>query len=225
MMSMLEINKIHLWDCLELMKQIPDKSIDLVLTDPPYNINLKPQRWLTDSIENDNMSQEDFILFIDEYFKECRRILKDDTFLITFLGWPTIPEFRNVCDKYFDLKSMPIWVKNNFGIGYYTRPQYEPMLLYLNWKPPILESPISDVIKQDKIQVPIHSCEKPVNLYKYLLENFSKKWDVVFEWFWWVCWIAQACKQLDRNFIVCEIEKKYVDIANKRLQYTQVWLF
>jgi site-specific DNA-methyltransferase (adenine-specific) len=96
------------------MKQIPDKSIDLVLTDPPYNINLKPQRQKTQAIENDNMTQEDFIEFIDNYFRECDRILKDDTFIITFLGRPTIPEFRSVCDKYFTLKSMPIWVKNNF---------------------------------------------------------------------------------------------------------------
>ena len=108
---MLELNKIHLGDCLELMKQIPDKSIDLVLTDPPYNINLKPQRGLTDAIENDNMSKDDFIIFLDRYFSECNRILKDDTFIISFLGRSTIPEFRSVCDKYFELKSMPIRVK------------------------------------------------------------------------------------------------------------------
>lgn len=171
----IELNKIYCWDCLELMKQIPDKSIDLVLTDPPYNINLKPQRWLTEAIENDNMTKEDFIEFLDKYFSECKRILKDDTFLISFLGWSTIPEFRQVLDKYFDLKSMPIRVKNNFGIWFYTRPQYEPMLLYLNWKPPVLKNPISDIIKEDKILAPIHSCEKPVNLYRYLLDNFSKK--------------------------------------------------
>jgi len=41
---MLEINKIHQGDCLELMKDIPDKSIDMVLTDPPYGMDLTPQR-------------------------------------------------------------------------------------------------------------------------------------------------------------------------------------
>ena len=219
------INKIHCADCLEIMKQIPDKSIDLVLTDPPYNINLKPQRWLTDAIENDNMNKEDFILFLDKYFSECKRILKDDTFLISFLGWSTIPEFRYVLDKYFELKSMPIWVKNNFWIWYYTRPQYEPMLLYLNGKPPVLQNPISDVIKEDKIQIPVHSCEKPVNLYRYLLNNLSKKWDIIFEWFWGVCWIAVACKELWMNYIVCELDPKYVDIANKRLANTTISLF
>jgi DNA modification methylase len=120
---------------------------------------------------------------------------------------------------------MPIWVKNNFGIWYYTRPQYEPMLLYLNWKPPVLERPISDVIYEDKIQIPVHSCEKPVNLYRYLLNNFSKEWDTIFEWFWGVCWIAIACKELRRNYIVCELEQKYVDIANKRLNHTTTSLF
>ena len=62
-----------------------DKSIDLVLTDPPYNINLKPQRKKTVAIANDNMTQKDFIIFLNTYFSECKRILKNDTFLITFL--------------------------------------------------------------------------------------------------------------------------------------------
>ena len=44
--DMLEINKVHCWDCLELMKQIPDKSVDLVITDPPYEfISKNPQGW------------------------------------------------------------------------------------------------------------------------------------------------------------------------------------
>ncbi len=221
---MLEINKVHHWDCLELMKLIPDKSIDLVLTDPPYNINLKPQRKKTESIANDNMCKEEFINFIDLYFKECKRILKDDTFMISFLWWPTIPEFRQVCDKYFTLKSMPIRVKNNFWIWYYTRPQYEPMLLYLNWKPPVLDNPISDVIKVDKVHIPMHSCEKPTLLYELLIESFCKEW-IVFEWFMWSGALWVACKKIWRNFIWIEIEEKYVYMANKRLATTTVSLF
>jgi len=222
---MLELNKIYQWDCLELMKSIPDKSIDLVLTDPPYNINLKPQRGNTDAIVNDNMNKQDFMEFIRLYFTECKRILKDDTFMITFLWWSTIPEFRAVCDELFTLKSMPIWVKNNFGIGYYTRPQYEPMLLYLKWKPPVLENPISDVIKSDKVHVPIHSCEKPVSLYKKIISAFIWKWKVIFEWFWGSWAIYVACKEMKLDFIGIEIEQKYVDIANKRLANTTISLF
>lgn len=222
---MLELNKIYCGDCLEYLKDIPSGSVDLVLTDPPYNINLKPQRQLTEAIENDNMSKDDFIEFLDKYFSECYRILKEDTFMITFLWWSTIPEFRQVCDKYFELKSMPIWVKNNFGIWFYTRPQYEPMLLYFKGKPPVLEHPISDVIREDKILAPIHSCEKPVNLYRYLLNNFSKSGDTIFEWFWGVWAIAVACKELHRNYIVCEIEKKYCDIIGDRLKNTTISLF
>lgn len=206
------------------MKDIPDKSIDLVLTDPPYNINLLPLRKKTEAIMNDNMSSDEFIIFLDSYFSECKRILKDDTFLITFLWRSTIPEFRTVCDRYFTLKSMPIRVKNNFWIWYYTRPQYEPMLLYLNWKPPILDNPISDVIKEDKIHAPIHSCEKPVMLYKRLIESFSRG-GVVFEWFMWSGALAVACKELGNDFIWIEIEGKYVDIANKRLQNTTIGMF
>lgn len=223
---MLEINKVHCWDCLELMKQIPDKSVDLVLTDPPYNINLQPQRWKTEAIQNDNMDSAEFEGFLDKYFKECERILKDDSFLITFLWWSTIPEFRKILDKYLTLKSMPIRVKNNFGIWYYTRPQYEPMLLYLKWKPKVLENPISDVIKADKVLAPIHSCEKPTALYRKLIHTFLRGggW-IVFDWFWWSWGVFVASKELNCDFIWIEIEQKYVDMANQRLNQTNVSLF
>lgn len=226
---MLELNKIYNEDCLIGMKKIESGSIDLIVTDPPYNINLQPQRKKTKSIENDNMNKEDFINFIDSYFKECFRILKNDTFLITFLGWSTIPEFRVVCDKYFVLKSMPIWVKNNFGIGYYTRPQYEPMLLYLKGTPKPLENPISDIIKYNKIMIPVHSCEKPVGLLEILIRSFSKENDVIFDGFLGTSPIALASLKNNRKFIGFELDKEYYDISinriNEELEKNRVKIF
>ena len=70
---MLEVNKIYNNDCLELMKQLPDKSIDLVLTDPPYGIGISsnPVRQMHDKKDwDDNIP-------IDEYFKEIFRISKE----------------------------------------------------------------------------------------------------------------------------------------------------
>lgn len=212
-------------DSLKLLKTVNDKTIDLIITDPPYNINLQPQRGKTEAIANDNMEKWEFLKFLDIYFKECKRVLKDDTFLFSFLWWPTIPEFREICDQYFTLKSMPIWVKNNFGIWYYTRPQYEPCLMYLNGKPPVLENPPSDVWEFARVQKPIHSCEKPVELYEFILARFSNKWDTILDWFAWVWGLWVACKRMWRNCILMEQEEKYCKIIQKRLDTTPIWLF
>lgn len=70
---MLEINKIYNADCLDLMKQLPDKCIDLVLTDPPYGIGISsnPVRQMHDK------KDWDANIPIDEYFKEIFRISKE----------------------------------------------------------------------------------------------------------------------------------------------------
>ena len=218
----LELNKIYCMDCLDGIKSLPDNSIDLVITDPPYNINLKPQRKKTKSIENDNMKDNDFGVFLNKIFLEINRVLKENSFLIIFTGWSTIPTFRKVLDNYFELKSMPIWVKNNFGIGYYTRPQYEPCFLYLKGKPQILDRPISDVWKFNKIQSPIHSCEKPIKLMRFILKSFGKQNQIVLDPFGGVGAVFKAAKELSMNFIGFEISEEYCKIANKRLEQETV---
>lgn len=140
------------------MASVPTESVDLVLTDPPYNINLAPQRGTFEAIQGDNMSPEEFSSFLEAIFSECYRALKPDTILISFMGWQTIPIFEwALTAAGFSIKSMPIWVKNNFGIGYYTRPQYEPLYLCFKGTPPTPETPISDVLHQRWRSKSIHA--------------------------------------------------------------------
>ena len=81
----MELNKIYNEDCLEGMKRIPDSSVDLIVTDPPYLINYKSKgrkgkehRFKKVILNDDN---EDLI---KDYIKECYRILKDDTAMYMF---------------------------------------------------------------------------------------------------------------------------------------------
>jgi len=214
----METNIIYNTDCIEGMKKIPDNSIDCIITDPPYNINLTTQRKITETIKNDNLTEEEFKEFLEKVFKEVDRILKEDTFLIIFTSWKTIPLFRSVLDNYFTLKSMPLWIKNNFGIGYYTRPQYEQCFLYLKGTPPILKNAISDVWHFDKVLNNLHSCEKPIPLMRFIVSSFTKENDIVLDPFAGVGSTLIACKQLQRRYIGYEIEKRYYDIIIERLE-------
>lgn len=214
---MLETNKIYNMDCLEGLRQMEDESVDLVLTDPPYNINVVSQRGTNKSLENDNLNQYAFKSLLFELSKEMKRVLKKDTFIVCFCGWSTSHIFREVMDEFFTLKSMPIWVKNNWGLGYYTRPQYEPALLYLNGTPKPLEKPISDVWQFKRLNNPIHIAQKPEDLIQHIARSFSKEGDLVLNPFMGSGTTAVAFQQLNRRFIGFEISKEYCDIANKRL--------
>src|SRR5690554_5861405 len=98
---MLEINKIYNMDCLEGMKVIPDNSIGLIVTDPPYLMNYKSNRRVVkekfDYIMNDVNAKD----LISEYIKECFRILKDDTSIYMFCSWHHIDFFKIEFEKHF----------------------------------------------------------------------------------------------------------------------------
>lgn len=178
-------NGLYNADCIAAMRTMPPDCVDMVLTDPPYNINFVPQRDKSKgAILNDDLSVADFDKLLGDYFTECYRLLKPDTFLISFMSWVTIPAFEKAIRAAgFTIKSMPIWVKNNFGIGYYTRPQYEPMYLAIKGNPAPPQTAISDVMNYARAKDPVHTCEKPIPLLQRLINTFSPEGGVIFDGF------------------------------------------
>lgn len=95
---MLELNKIYNGDCLELMKSIDDKSVDLIVTDPPYGL-------LNDKIETDYDYKE--------FFKEAHRVLKDNSFIVYFGQQPSLSYWNVEALKHFKYKNEVIWYKRH----------------------------------------------------------------------------------------------------------------
>lgn len=198
---------------------MPAESVDFVITDPPYNINLNPQRGTTEAIQGDNMEPEEFYHFLERTFSECYRALKPDTIAVSFMGWKTIPIFeRALTAAGFSIKSMPIWVKNNFGIGYYTRPQYEPLYLCFKGTPPTPATPISDVLQYAKVAQQIHSCQKPVSLIAKLIATFSPEGGLVLDPFIGSGTTAVAAIQTSRHFLGFEIAPEHYATAKERVE-------
>ena len=87
---------IRLGDCLELMKDIPDGSVDLVLTDPPYGIafksNHRKERY--NEIKNDKSLE-----WLEKYVGECFRILKHNTAVYFFCSWHNVDVFKQAIEK------------------------------------------------------------------------------------------------------------------------------
>ncbi len=199
----------------DVEKVMNGEKADMVFTDPPYNINFKPQRGTHNIIKNDNMSNEDFESFLLNIFNNCKIILKNDTYLISFMGWSTIPSFKKVLEQNFLIKSMPIWVKNNFGIGYYTRPKYEPFFLCLNGNPEKPINPPADVFEFAKVHKTVHSCEKPINLIVGVVDNFVKK-GLFFEPFLGSGSTLIACQQTKRKCYGIELDEHYCGVVITR---------
>ena len=161
----------------------------------------------------------DFDKLLGDYFTECYRLLKPDTFLVSFMSWATIPAFEKaIRTAGFQIKSMPIWVKNNFGIGYYTRPQYEPMYLAIKGNPAPPETAISDVLNYARVVKQVHTCEKPIPLLQRLITTFSHEGDVIFDGFAGGGTTAIAARKLRRKYICFELDKNYFDIATLRIE-------
>ncbi len=76
----MEINKIYLGNCIEIMKTLPDKSIDLVFADPPFNIGIKYDT------HNDNMSYDEYYNWSEKWIKESYRLLKDNGTIYIAIG-------------------------------------------------------------------------------------------------------------------------------------------
>lgn len=134
------------------------------------------------------------------------------------MGWSTIPFFnKTLTAAGFEIKSMPIWVKNNFGLGYYTRPQYEPMYLCLKGNPKPPKTAISDVIQCAKVKDLIHSCQKPLPLIEKLIQTFCPVRGTVFDGFMGSGTTAVAAIHTVRNFIGFEIDKPTYETAQKRI--------
>jgi len=199
----------------DVAKLMNGEKADMVFTDPPYNIDFKPQRGTHEKILNDSMSDNDFSIFLDEVFNCSKNNLKDDTYLFVWCGWSTTGDFKKSLIKLFDVKALHIWVKNNFGIGYYSRPKYEPFFLCLNGKPVKPKVAPADVWEYAKVHKTIHSCEKPVGLIIQILDTYFLK-GLVIDLFLGSGSTLIAAEKTNRKCYGMELDEKYCDVIIER---------
>ncbi len=200
-------------DCLELMKSLPDGCVDAVITDPPYGIDLAPQRGITKAITGDTDAEAAKLYSYTAH--EAARILAPDSTAMFFASWKNCHWSKSLLAQYLIVKSCVVWVKNRFGIGYYTRPQHE--FIWHCWKgnPPVPQTAISDVVDWEVEQGQVHSCQKPVGLMEHLIEFCGG--EIVFDPFIGSGTTLVAAKKLGRHFLGFEISPEYCEIARDRL--------
>ena len=199
----------------DVEKLMDGKKADILFSDPPYGINFKPQRKTHDEILNDNLNDADFALFLNEFLSCSLLSMKPDTYAFIWTGWFKIGIFAKALEKVFKIQAMHVWVKNNFGIGYYSRPKHEPFYLCLNGKPKYPKVAPADVWEAQKVTKTIHSCEKPVCLIIDILDTYHKN-SLVLDPFGGSGSTLIACEKTHRKCFMMELDTKYCDVIVKR---------
>ena len=220
----MELNRIYNEDCLEGMKRIPDGSVDLIVTDPPYLMNYKTGRRKDKTHRfNDVILNDDNEQLITDYVKECYRIMKDDTAMYLFCSSNKVDFFKRELEKLFSIKNMIIWVKNNHTAGDLESAfgrKYEIVFLVNKGQRKFNGERLTDIWEFPKVSSDsqLHQNQKPIELIKRCIEKHSNVSDVVFDGFMGSGTTAAAALDTNRNYIGFELDEYYFNVAEKRIK-------
>ena len=224
-------------ECVSILKKMPDKSVDMIFADPPYNLSGKNHITCRNGRKvNCNKGVWDMIKDIDKFnydwIKECMRVLKDDgTIWIsgTLHNHPSVG---------FLLKKMGYWIINDI-VWFKPNgpPQLQPNRLApsteLIWLASKNKKYYFDYKKAKELNegkqmrnlwtitakrhITIHPTEKPEELLERIILLGSKKGGTILDPFMGSGTTGAVAKRLNRNFIGIEIDDKYFEIAKNRI--------
>lgn len=236
--------KLYLGDCLEVMKEIPDKSIDMILCDLPYGtLKLK---W-------------DIIIPFDKLWEQYDRIIKDNGAIVLFGSQPFTSQLINSNLKLFKYeiiwdkvnisnpmlaKKQPLKSHENICVFYKKQPTYNPQMTEgVVWnrggsgaklsKHNAFDINIKRECKSDKTNLKypktiwvesnsnrtnrLHPTQKPVNLLERLIKTYTNEGEVVLDNCMGSGSTGVACLNCDRKFIGIELDEEYFDISVNRI--------
>ena len=204
------INRIINADCLDILRRLPDKCVDLVLTDPPYGIGMDGQKQSICKNAKHNRKehkQKDWDKNIPEkeIFNEMKRVAKN---MIVWGG--------NYFNEYLEQghKGWIVWDKGQDGL---TMSDCE--IAYTNFDCP------TRIIRINRVELlkdnTIHPTQKPLKLFMKCIENYSKENDLILDCFSGSGTTAIACHNLKRRFICIEKAPEYYRASCERLEQAQ----
>ena len=237
--------KLYNGDCLEIMKSIPDKSVDAIITDPPYGTTAC--KW-------------DSVIDFDSMWKQLNRIIKDNGAIVLFGSEPFSSHLRlsNIKNYKYDW----IWIKNKGGnflnskkmplkeheivsVFYNKIPIYNPQMQKRakSGLARVKSLIISGAVKDDSVygksvkrktiygelRLPsshqkfniergLHPTQKPVKLMEYLIKTYTNEKETVLDFTMGSGTTGVACCNTNRDFIGIELDKDYFKIAQDRIK-------
>ena len=227
-------------DYFERVKEIADDSIDLILTDPPYNLS----KYSTGNMKfswcaaiNNDLAEWDLVDFKPEdLIDEFMRILKPTGNIFAFCSYNLMGDWHRTFDPKFDTFQYMVWHKTNPApkirkAGFLNSCE----LIVCCWNKGhtwnfgkqsemhnFIDTPIC--MGKERVKDPKHPTQKPVKVLRHIINIASNEGDMVFDPFMGVGSTGVASLEMNRKFVGIEIDKKYFDVAEKRISNIPVSL-
>jgi site-specific DNA-methyltransferase (adenine-specific) len=239
----MEVNKVYLGDCIEIMKSIPDQSIDLIFADPPFNIGIKYD------VHKDNMPYDEYFKWSEQWINQTYRLLKNKGSIYIAIGDEFAAEINIILKKTgFYFRNWIIWYytfgqnqRKKFNrahthILYFTKSKDEftfndkdiripsaRQLIYKDKRANPLGKVPDDVWQFSRVcgtfkeRIGNHPCQMPEDLMELIIKTSSNEGDVILDPFGGTGTTASVAKKLNRKFITMDISKEYYEIIVKRI--------
>lgn len=242
---MTDINKIYNEDCLITMKRLDDKSVDNVITSPPYNVgynNMHGKDITKYKLYDDSKNNEFYENWLYNVIDELLRVTKNHIFFnIQMLG-----NNKNTVLKLFgkyekNIKDIIIWNKKiapphiEEGV---MNSKFEFIIIFSNQNPEKkkfydgkfkgnFNNVIDGLSASGNEYAKIHKATYPLYLPRTILQKFGEKNDIIYDPFMGTGTTALACLMENRKYIGSEIDTEYIKLINKRLNdyNSQIKLF
>lgn len=218
----------------DVQRLVDDAEIELLMTDPPYNVEYEGKTKDRLTIKNDSMEDSAFRRFLRDAFSTADAVLKPGGVFYICHADSEGYNFRGACrDVEWQVRQCLIWVKNVFVMGRQDYQWKHEPILY-GWKSGAGHFWNSDrkqntVLNFDRpARSEIHPTMKPIALFDYLIRNSTKAGESVLDLFNGSGTTIMACEQNGRNAYGMELDPRYVDAAVRRfIQFAgsdSVWL-
>lgn len=214
---------LHLGDALEWLKTQPTASIDLIITDPPYE-SLEKHRAVgtTTRLKHSKASSNNwFVIFpnskFEELFAEAFRVLRKNCHFYLFCDAETMFIAKPIAESVgFKFWKPLVWDKKRIGMGYHYRSRYEFILFFEKGKRKLTDLGVSDIIEIPRIWRG-YPTEKPEAVSEVLITQSSSRGDWVCDPFMGSASTGAAAASTGRNFIGCDTEDSAFQIAQEKL--------
>lgn len=232
---------LHNLDCMEAMRHMSEGSIDLILTDPPYNLgnfmknrdtNLKKMRDnFFGSAGWDDMEFDEWQTSMDSFFKSAAKIIKKGGAMIMFMAIIKVETIIHLAEKHgFYYKTTGIWHKTNpmprnMNLHFVNSTE---AWIYFTYKTRTGTFNNGGTMCHDFIETSVtpnserkhgkHPTQKPESLIRHFVEILSNPGDTILDPFMGSGTTGVVAKQMNRNFIGIELDEKYYQMASERIQ-------
>ena len=241
--ALFETDKIYNEDCLKTLGKLPDDSIDIVITSPPYNMNLRISngkyisrqlvKELTTKYKNfdDNLPIDDFYDLHSKILKELLRTSRRIFYNIQIVTGSKRAFFKMIGEFNEFLKDIIIWDKGHAepAIRDGVMNRRTELVLIFEKEYPISRrfedanfkrGTLQDIwqIKRERNKTGVHGATFPQELVQTILSNFSNKGDIVYDPFMGTGTTALVAKLMGRKYLGSEIDKDYYKASKKRIK-------